>query len=73
MHVPKISVRAKQIECPGNCKLYSSDGILSESIKQRAPAFQTLLQFCKYDSFYGHWPTGCCQSLQLCGYFHVLS
>ena len=47
---------------PDNCKLYSSDGILSESTKQRPPTFHTLLQVCKCDSFHDHWWTGCCQS-----------
>jgi hypothetical protein len=61
---------AIQIHPPGNCKLYSSDGILSESTKQRPPTFHTLLQVCKCYSFHDHWQTGCCP-LQLCGDFQV--
>jgi hypothetical protein len=55
----------------GNCKLYSSDGILSESMEQRPPMFHTLV--CKCYSFHDHWRTGCCQSLQLCEDFQVYS
>ncbi len=30
-----------------------------------------IIWVCKCDSFHGHWQTGCCQSLQVRGYFHV--
>ncbi len=52
-----LTSSAIQIHPPGNCKLYSSDRILSESTKWRAPTFQTLLRVCKCDSSHGYWWT----------------